>query len=327
MEELICLYAMLANQGLWHPLRTCIDQPLTRGERLLSPEASFLTLEMLRETPRPYPTNAAIDHQLPVYWKTGTSSGYRDGWAIGIFGPYALAVWMGDFRGKSNTVFLGAANAAPLFFHLVEAINQHLGPLPDQVKAAPEMNLTKVKVCEASGLLPNPHCPQTVETWFIPGKSPITTDHVHREIAIDRETGLRTYHIGEKTQFAVYEFWPSDLLKIFAQAGIQRRIPPAFQAEHSLIGYGEGDPPQIISPQQNISYVLRLHQQNDKILFTATADADVHTLYWFVNHQFIGSSERDRSLAWEAKGGSYSVRVVDNHGRTAVRDLVINTVE
>jgi penicillin-binding protein 1C len=299
MEELVALYAMLANQGLWQPLRTCLNQPMLEGRRLLSPEASFLTLDMLRDTPRPYLTRSSIDKQFPAYWKTGTSSSYRDAWSVGLFGPYILAVWIGDFKGTSNPAFVGTTSAAPLFFNLIDAISKHAGPLPDLVIPTPEMNLTKVKVCETSGLLPNPCCPTLVDTWFIPGKSPIKIDPIHRSES--------------------YEFWSSDLLKIFDQAGMSRSIPPS--TDHL-----QGEPPQIISPQQDLCYTVRLNKPENKILFSAIADADVTTLYWFVDNQFIGSCERDQPLTWQARPGTRSVRVVDNHGRTSTRPLTIKAL-
>jgi penicillin-binding protein 1C len=325
MEELVSLYAMLANKGIWQPLRIVKNQSATKGDSMLSPEASFLTLDMLRDTPRPYSMNSAMGKQA-VYWKTGTSSAHRDAWAIGIFGPYVLAVWVGDFSNESNPAFVGTTAAAPLFFNIIDAVSVQSGALPELVKADPQMNLAKVQVCEASGLLPTSYCPNTSETWFIPGKSPIAKDTIHREIAIDPKTGLRTCCINENTEFMVYEFWPSDLLKIFAQAGVQRRMPPPFNAESSSIT-DEGTHPQIISPQQDLFYTIRLSTADHPILFFAAADADVKTLYWFVDHDFIGSSEPDKPLAWQARSGAFSVRVVDDHGRTAMRNLIVRTVE
>src|SRR6266404_950951 len=93
-----------------------------------------------------------------------------------------------------------------------------------------KLQLEKIPVCKASGMLPTRYCDDTELTWFIPGKSPIKTDTIYREIALDLRTGLRTCHYDEHTVFAIYEFWPSDLLKIFKQAGVQRRTPPAYDA-------------------------------------------------------------------------------------------------
>ena len=76
MQELASLYAMLANEGVWQPLRFYEDQKSEIRQRLLSREASYLVLDMLKNTSRPENTDAVAKNQ--VSWKTGTSSGYRD---------------------------------------------------------------------------------------------------------------------------------------------------------------------------------------------------------------------------------------------------------
>ena len=82
-------------------------------------------------------------------------------------------------------------------------------------------------VCADSGDLPNADCPRTVATWYIPGKSPIRVSQLHRTVALDPLTGLAAcppYAAG--TRFEVFEFWPSDMLRLFKQAGMPRRVPP-----------------------------------------------------------------------------------------------------
>ena len=93
MQELAGLYAMLANRGELKPLRLAAGDPLAKqGTRLLSEEASFMVMDMLRQNPRPDETTGAQPNRLPVYWKTGTSWGFRDAWTAGSFGPYVLVV-------------------------------------------------------------------------------------------------------------------------------------------------------------------------------------------------------------------------------------------
>ena len=72
---------------------------MTQGIRLLSPEAAFLTLEMLGHVPRPDRNREAGDDG--VYWKTGTSMGFRDAWSVAVFDHYVLAVWVGNFDGHA----------------------------------------------------------------------------------------------------------------------------------------------------------------------------------------------------------------------------------
>ncbi len=321
MQELTELYAMLVNQGIWQRLHFQSQQKTQSGQRLLSREASFLILDMLKNTPRPEGDETIAKDKIS--WKTGTSSGYRDAWSIGTMGPYVLAVWIGNFDNSSNHAFVGKNIAAPLFFELIEGIQRETKYIPDITPNPGQLNLTKISVCKASGMLPTRYCHDTELSWFIPGKSPIKTDTIYREIAIDKKTSLRTCHFDQNTQFKIYEFWPSDLLKIFKEAGIQRRVPPPYDANCSLISY-TGVSPQITSPELQLSYVMRADlAEKISIPFTAVTDADVNTLYWFMNDSYLGKSERDKAYLWQAKPGKFVVRVVDDHGRSDARDVLI----
>ncbi|WP_131764261.1 penicillin-binding protein 1C [Legionella drozanskii] len=323
MRELASLYAMLNNDGLWHPLRTRKDEPNSPGTRLLSPEASYLVLDMLKNTPRPQ-LQGSTSNNTQVAWKTGTSSGYRDAWSVGVFGPYVLTVWLGNFDNQANPAFVGKNLAAPLFFELIDAIRHERGPLAIIEKRPETMQLTRVEVCKASGMLPTRYCQDKEMTWFIPGKSPIKTDTIYREVAIDKNTGLRTCHFNDNTRFEIYEFWPTDLLKIFKQAGIQRRVPPVFESDCSLTQTNFGLSPQIRSPQTDLSYIVRANSvHNTEIPLTAVTDADVASIYWFINEVYLAKTRPDEPFFWKAKPGKFVIRVVDDHGRSNARDINI----
>jgi len=317
MQELASLYAMLVNDGLWQPLRMREDMPIMVSKRLLSPEASFLVLDMLKDTAQP----DHHDQRDTVSWKTGTSSGYRDAWSVGNAGPYVLAVWVGNFDNSSNPAFVGKNIAAPLFFELIDAIKHEKGSIPKLDKHPEQMNLTRISVCKASGMLPTRYCQDQEMTWFIPGKSPIKTDTIFREVAIDNSTGLRTCHFDDNTRFEVYEFWPSDLLKIFRQAGIQRRIPPFFSPDCAFSS-NHASRPQITSPQTDLHYIVRANSSGkNSIPLSAITDADVSALYWFINDKFLMRAKPDKTIMWTAKAGIYVVRVVDDHGLADARDV------
>jgi len=329
MQELGGLYAMLANRGELRPLRLLADDPQVAGTRMLSDEASFMVMDMLRQNPRPDETTGAQPTHLPVYWKTGTSWAFRDAWTAGSFGPYVLVVWVGNFDSTGNPAFVGAEAAAPLFFQIVDAIQAEQPRLAEPVRHMPA-NLKRVEICLASGELPNQWCPQKGWTWFIPGKSPIQVSNVHRPVVIDDASGQPACppYAGKHTHVEVYEFWSSDLQQVFAQAGIPRRKPPQ-NPDCRDAGTPDGDPPQITSPLRGSTYALRLKQQGqERIAFMATTDADAHALYWFVNDAYIGRSAPGESLFWQPQtAGSYSVRVVDDHGRSDQRPLAVSLVE
>jgi len=331
MEELVSLYGALANEGVVRPVRYRVDQPPGPGVRVLSPEAAYVTLDMLKDAPRPDDVPAATPGRLPVYWKTGTSYGFRDAWTIGIFGPYVLAVWIGNFSGEGNPAFVGVQVAAPLFFQVVDAIEAQEPSLAEPVRSIPA-RLAEVDVCAASGDLPNADCPRTVPTWFIPGKSPIRVSTLHQALLIDDRTGLRAcppYTAG-LTHRVVYEMWSSDMLKLFQQAGLPRRAPPPFDsacAAHAVESPGDR-PPQITSPLRGVVYTLRAKRLGEEtITLRATTGPGVREVYWFLGQSFLGKAAPGASLAWRPDApGSFTLRAVDDQGQADARLIELAVV-
>ncbi|MDI6738970.1 MAG: penicillin-binding protein 1C [Candidatus Edwardsbacteria bacterium] len=333
MEELVSLYAMLGNFGILKPMRYRRDSLSSKGTRLLSEEASFMTLQMLKGNPRPdLPTVGQT--RAPVYWKTGTSWGFRDAWTVGLFGPYALAVWVGHFDGEPNPAFIGIRAAAPLFFRIIDAVRAHDPQLSEPPWRLPG-NLSQVEVCTASGDLPNPYCQVRAKTWYIPCKSPIRICDVHRAALVDARTGHLScppYDL-RYTRKEVYEYWPSDMLRLFSQAGMPRRLPlrAANCPDRALVA-DEMDSlrePKITTPLRGVTYTLRWSDpERQSIPLSASIDADSAQLYWFANTSFIGGVSRGTTLQWKPPAaGSYLLRAVDERGRSATRELQVEWVQ
>lgn len=331
VQELARLYAMLPNKGIMKPLR--FEQANTSHEQnfpLLSEEAAFMTMDVLRQHHRPGSSIAQVPDALPVYWKTGTSWGFRDAWSVGIFGPYVLVVWQGNFDGKGNNAFVGADAAAPLFFNIIDSLRAEY-PLLRPLPLKPPKNIKQVEICLTSGDLVTSWCQRKGKTWFIPGKSPIKVDTVFRPVVIDKQSGkaaCRPYD-PEKTQIEVFEFWPSDLLQVFAQAGLPKKIPPS-NKHCRLVGSAvNGTPPRITSPLLKTTYTIRRNeQQNNTIIFTATTDADTSTVYWFVDDAYLGRTTTGNSLAWiPTRTGNYRIRAVDDRGRGDGRTIRVELLQ
>jgi penicillin-binding protein 1C len=329
MQEMAELYAMLANHGVLKPLRLRADDAAAAGTRLLSAEASFMVMDVLRQHVRPDETSGAQPIHAPIYWKTGTSWAFRDAWTAGVFGPYVLIVWVGNFDGSGNPAFVGVDTAAPLFFQILDGIEAEHTGLAAPARKLP-VGVRPVEICLASGDLPNQWCPQKGHTWFIPGKSPIRVSSVHRPVIVDDNTGRPACppYAGKSVHQELYEFWPSDLLQVFTKAGIPRRKPPQ-NPDCANAGAPEGTPPQITSPLRGSSYVMRVTQQErQRIALAAVTDADVRTLYWFVDDGFVGSSKPGEAFFWQpASAGSYRLRAVDDHGRSDERPLDVRLIE
>jgi penicillin-binding protein 1C len=128
LRDLALLYAALADGGTAKPLAwtqaEAAATPRRSGERLLRPEAARQVIDILRETPPPSGrAPGALTRTVSVAYKTGTSYGFRDAVAVGIAGPYVIAVWTGRADGGARAGLTGRDVAAPLLFDLVDALN------------------------------------------------------------------------------------------------------------------------------------------------------------------------------------------------------------
>ena len=324
--EMAGLYSMLANGGQMHELKALKQDSAEPGRRLLSPEASYLVLDILRQHQAPDALDKALvsgDHN-EVAWKTGTSWAFRDAWAAGISGPYVLIVWVGNFDGSGNNAFVGSRAAGPLFFRILDAVFPARGWKFEQVFDVDKLNLRRLELCARTGDLYQKYCPQSVSSWFIPGVSPIKLSNVYRKIPVNIQTGKRAcWHTPGKTRMEVYEFWPSDFQQIYQRAGIFLKTPPAFEAGCSLNQVSSsGQQPLITSPQSSIEYVVRTNsEQPDEIPLQAVVDSDVERLHWFIEGQYIASSRPDEPVLWTARPGQFQVRVVDGSGRSASKSF------
>ncbi len=338
-EEIGALYAMLANRGVWRPLRMTLDEPADDpGAPLLSPEASYLTLDMLKDAVRPDAVNVPllVSAMRPVAWKTGTSFSYRDAWSAGVFDHYVLVVWVGNFDGTVNPQFVGRTAAAPLLFSMIDALRARY---PDSAETCftrtPDLNLRQVDLCAVSGMIAGPNCPHVVKGWFIPGKSPIAACDVHRRVWIDNITGLRLSGEPENSATAhaeVCEFWPSDLAKLFQAAGIPRAGPPLVSVHADSVGIALGRDaakgPCIVSPKRGLIYHVRIGATGDEVLnLEATAETSREHLHWFVDAAYLGVSEPSTALLWKLQPGRHVIRAVDDLGRADSLQITVTAVE
>ncbi len=351
MREVAALYAMLANGGVLRPLRDRLDAPAgaaspagsptagapaVRGTRLLSEAAAFVTLDMLAQQPRPDAAFAggAVREAGPLYWKTGTSNGFRDAWTAGVFDHYVLVVWIGSFDGKPNPALVGIQMAAPLWMQIADALRASRARTgAPEVDRPPSMlrpppGVRRVEVCADSGDLPNEWCPRTVPAWYLPGVSPIRVSTLHRAVWVDPRTGLQACPGADSVALRreVHEYWPTELLELFRRAGLPRRPPPALDPRCAA-GAADADPgapPQILAPTAGATYVLRPGGGRDRLALRASHDSAVRALYWFVDDAFIGVSRGGEPLEWAPTvPGRHVLRVVDEAGRSAGRAIEV----
>ena len=328
-EELARMYAMLANGGVARPVhytKPAAGERPVEPMRLLSEEAAFITLDMLRHTPRPDTTQPA---RPAIAWKTGTSWGFRDAWTAGVFGRHVLVVWVGNFDGSSNPALVGVDAAAPLFLRMVDALRaDRLDPGELATRQPPA--LRQVEVCAATGGLPNGEgalCPVRTSTWFIAGKSPIQISRLHRAVWVDERSGQVVCGPQPHARQELVEQWGSDMQKLFRQAGLPRAGAPADACAEAAGAGADEAAPLITSPLRGVAHTVRVGKPEPLVL-RAEAASGTKTVYWFADGALVGRARPGEGIAWmpdlAQSGRRYLLRAVDDAGRAESRELVVD---
>ncbi len=126
LEDLVALYAGIAEGGEARPLRFLAAEPQGASHKLMSPVAAWYLTRILGETPPPpsWLAGANRAHAPLVAYKTGTSYGFRDAWAIGYTADYTVGVWVGRPDGSFSPGRMGREAAAPVLFAVFDQLPQ-----------------------------------------------------------------------------------------------------------------------------------------------------------------------------------------------------------
>ena len=333
MFELADIYATMANLGARRAIRTESDAPDETITNILSPEAFFLTLDMLaHQSPPtkkiPFAKNST-ESTIKHYWKTGTSSSYRDAWTAGIFGDFVLIVWVGNFDGTPNNAFSGARAAAPIYFSLADTVIGYYSEIHQPVQnnnfLHDDMNIVEIEMCDIGGNIAGEYCPKKSMAYFIPGKSPLTRNTIHRQIPVDNKTGLRACNADDKTtHMAIYEFWDAEYADMFRRAGIKRKTAPAFMPGCSEIDMSDDTAaPVIVYPTRDTHMVITSDQDFEPVDIMGLATGANDKIFWFLDDKTLGSTHSGEILQYNVPMGDHTLRATDTRGATTQIDFSI----
>lgn len=317
--EVLGLYAMLARGGKSaDPVWVGTPRPSVRA---LSKGAAYLTRQALRTRDRPdFANRSRFTGQMPgVFWKTGTSYGHLDAWAVGGSGPYTALVWLGNLDRTPSDHLVGAEAAGPILFDLLEAAlpggNEGPDPRPG--------DLIPVQVCPVSGRLPGPDCPQHGEAWAVATHVPTERCSVHVGRWVDRSTGWAVRPgcrsaPGLDLERRVYQVWPGPVRRYLSAGRTELPGPPAWAPDCAV---GGTRPPRIRIATDTVLLVPGLPAEAQEV--PVDADAETEQLAWFVDGHFVLRQPADRRFWWTPEPGTHRLTAVDDAGKADGVDLTV----
>ncbi len=273
----------------------------------------FCTLEALRSVKRPEEEIGWMhfSSSRTIAWKTGTSWGGRDAWAIGVNPDYVVGVWSGNAHGGSFVGGSGVRSAAPTMFHLFSLLphTRWFAPPLDDMEARP--------VCAKTGYPPNPYCPE-VDTVLLPlNDLNIKPCPYHQLVHLDRRCQYRVSASCHPIADIVPVSWfvlPPEMAWYYSRSNPYSPLPPwkpGCSEEES------GNPIQFMYPHEadaKLSVPRDLDGKPSTILFKlAHQDAEA-AIYWHLDGEYIGKTYHTHHLALQPSAGAHRLTVVDQAG-------------
>ncbi len=312
LQELTRLFTSFSREGKLYPLNFISIENEKDGKQIFSEASSYLVAKILSGINRSDIADLSNYSKLPKFaWKTGTSYGKRDAWAIGFNPNYTIGVWMGNFNGVGSPNLSGAEVAVPLLFDLFNAIDYD-----SDVKwfETPEELITR-KVCSESGLIPTQYCSNTIYDFAIKDKSHNEVCNIHKPVYVNVDetiqycTGCLPSSNYKKAVYAVYQ--PE--LTIWLSKNKYDYHQPPIHNPNCTAKFAEGGP-KILSPSEDYEYFLEKDSKQE-ILLLAASDSRVKTHYWYVNEKFLKKSRPGERVFFVPKENELMITCLDDKGR------------
>lgn len=319
LEDMAAAYSAFARQGKAGKLRLQPDDPLLERP-LMSVGAAWIIRRIMADEAQPLPDNA-LSRVVPLAWKTGTSYGYRDAWAIGVNARYVVGIWTGRPDGTPVVGQFGFASAVPLLNQvnnllLSRGTNQPEDPRPESV--------SRGVVCWPGGqsLAPgDSNCRRRLATWLLEGSQPPTlllpeqegVSGIRFPVWLDDE-GKRVAADCPQAREQTLIVWPLPLEPWLPESERRgARLPPV-SATCPPLGHDASLPLQLTGVRDG-AIVKRL-------LGSAMASLPVQTSggtgdrWWFLNGERLDERGRRLTLRLATKG-DYQLLVMDDAGQVA----------
>lgn len=316
--DISMLFRGLANRGIFTPNYFLLADSTVQNQnspQLISPGACYLTLEMMNELKRPGAEYywEQYQNQRPIAWKTGTSYGHKDAWAVGVSPQWTIAVWIGNFDGEGNKNLSGAGSAGPLMFDIFNYL-----PFDPQQKwfEKDEMDFKQVTICHETGFLAGEYCDHK-DTVDVPVfMQALRLCPYHKNIVVDKneEFAVCSYCWKPGYHDKHYLVYPADILYHLKQRGhIPEKIP---QHNPTCNHLSDIQPIEFLYPTD--SALIQIPRDFDgeyqKIISKIAHQNATKKVFWYMDDFYLGSTRNNHSKAIELSKGWHEIMVLDEDG-------------
>ena len=283
----------------------------SKQKTILGAGAIWQAYNAMEEVNRPEGDEAwkFYDSSLKIAWKTGTSFGNRDAWAIGTNARYVVGVWVGNASGEGRPTLTGVTSAAPILFDVYNL-------LPRQKWFdIPLLDLTEVEVCKLSGHLAQEDCPKIKQYVPLKGKTTSICSY-HKTVHLDKTEKYRVNSSCENVENIVTKKW-------FVLPPVMEWYYKSQHVDYLPLPPYRSDCAGTLTPSMDFIYP----KTNSKIYLTKNFNSEVQPVilkiahsnretevFWYVDNVYKGSTKTFHEMPITPTEGFHYITVIDESG-------------
>ncbi len=281
----------------------------------------YMTFESMKKVSRPNSEGnwEYFDSSKKIAWKTGTSFGFRDAWAIGVTKDYVVGVWVGNADGEGRPGLVGVSTAAPILFDVFELLPN------SKWFQKPFDELVEVEVCSKSGYRASEICEKKVKKAIQVSGLKTKSCPYHLWVHLDSQENFQVNTSCEPLNKIKHKSWfalPPLMEYYYQRKNAVYKQLPSYRSdclgENSLAM-------DFIYPKENMSIFLPkdITGKKNELVLKITHNTPDIKVFWYIDDEFIGSTQTLHQLAIQPKIGNYTITVVDEFGNEIKRKIEV----
>ena len=297
-----------------------VESRFTAVPSHMSASSIHATFEAMQNLSRPTESGhwEQFSSSRKVAWKTGTSYGHRDAWAIGCTKDYTIGIWAGNSDGEGRPGIVGVHRAGSILFDILNIL-----PKENRWFYEPIDEMIRSKICKTSGHLAGPNCVEIASTMIPLGSSETKACPYHRLIHLDQSKEYQVHANCIDRSDIKSQSWfvlPPQIASYYRQSHADYQELPSMHPSCMDISESLSQPIELVYPFSNASIYIPTDIDGDRqqTIAKAVHQDDDSTLYWHLDGEYLGSTETFHTMAIDTDMGEHLLLVIDENGNRVI---------
>ena len=282
--------------------------------KIIDATSIWFTFEAMRHLNRPQNESGwdLFSSSRQVAWKTGTSHGFRDAWAVGVDPKFLVGVWVGNADGEGRAGMTGVGSAAPLMFQIFDLLPQ------TKWFDKPQLEMVEAAICVQSGYLAGPNCPNSRKEYIPKKGEESKLCPYHKLIHLDATGQFQVSSRCEspsKMQHRMMFVLPPTQAWYYKQQHPEYSSPPRFRSDCVAT---ETNALEMIYPKSGAKvFIPKDHSgKRGAVVFEASHKQDNMKIYWHLDQKYIGFTQGLHQMSLSPQTGKHLLNLVDENGES-----------